>query len=34
MVSEADNNILIRTGPGTAMGQVMRRYWMTALLTA
>ena len=34
MVSEADNNILIRTGPGTAMGQVMRRYWMPALLTA
>ena len=34
MVSEADNDILIRTGPGTAMGQVMRRYWMPALLTA
>lgn len=34
MVSQADNDILTRTGPGTAMGQVMRRYWMPALLTA
>ena len=34
MVSHADNDILARTGPGTAMGQVMRRYWMPALLTA
>jgi phenylpropionate dioxygenase-like ring-hydroxylating dioxygenase large terminal subunit len=34
MVSQADNDILTRIGPGTAMGQVMRRYRMPALLTA
>ena len=33
MVSQVDNDILTRTGPGTAMGEVMRRYWMPALLT-
>ena len=34
MVSQADNDILTRTSPGTAIGQVMRRYCMPALLTA
>ncbi|SVC22611.1 uncharacterized protein METZ01_LOCUS275465, partial [marine metagenome] len=34
MVSQADNDILTRTSPGTAMRQVMRRYWMPALHTA
>jgi len=34
MVSQADNDLLTRIGPGTPMGQVMRRYWMPALLTA
>ncbi|WP_439811321.1 Rieske 2Fe-2S domain-containing protein [Bordetella bronchiseptica] len=32
MLSQQDNELLTRTGPGTAMGQVMRRFWMPALL--
>ena len=34
MVTVEDNLVLTQTGPGTPMGQVMRRYWMPALLAA
>ena len=27
MLSAEDNDLLTRTGPGTAMGRVLRRYW-------
>ena len=27
MVSKADNETLVRVGPGTEMGEYMRRYW-------
>src|SRR5437016_2212767 len=33
MVSKAENELLARTGPGTPMGEVMRRYWLPALLS-
>ena len=32
MLSCEENELLTRTGPGTAMGEVMRRYWIPALL--
>ncbi|HLY64415.1 MAG TPA: Rieske 2Fe-2S domain-containing protein [Chloroflexota bacterium] len=32
MLSREDNELLTRVGPGTAMGEVLRRYWMPALL--
>jgi len=32
MLSREENELLTRTGPGTAMGEVMRRYWIPALL--
>ena len=34
MLSREENQILTQVGPGTAMGEVMRRYWMPALLSA
>jgi phthalate 4,5-dioxygenase oxygenase subunit len=34
MLSHADNEVLTRTNPGTPMGDVMRRYWVPALLSA
>ena len=34
MLSHADNETLTRTGPGTSMGNVMRRYWIPALLAS
>ena len=34
MLSHADNAVLTRTGPGTPMGETMRRYWMPALLSS
>jgi len=34
MLSQADNALLTQTHPGTAMGNLMRRYWMPALLSA
>ena len=34
MLSEADNEILTRVGPGTLMGNLLRRYWLPALLSA
>jgi phthalate 4,5-dioxygenase oxygenase subunit len=32
MLSREDNEILTRVGPGTPMGELMRRFWMPALL--
>jgi phenylpropionate dioxygenase-like ring-hydroxylating dioxygenase large terminal subunit len=32
MLPREENELLTRTGPGTAMGEVMRRYWIPALL--
>jgi nitrite reductase/ring-hydroxylating ferredoxin subunit len=34
MLSREENELLTRTGPGTAMGTLMRRYWVPALLSA
>ena len=33
MFSREDNELLTRVGPGTPMGELMRRYWMPALLS-
>jgi phenylpropionate dioxygenase-like ring-hydroxylating dioxygenase large terminal subunit len=33
MLSPADNAVVTQTGPGTAMGDLFRRYWMPALLS-
>lgn len=33
MLSEADNELLTRVGPGTPMGTLLRRFWMPALVT-
>lgn len=33
MLTAEQNELLTRTGPGTPMGQVMRRYWVPALLS-
>jgi len=32
MLSREENELITRTGPGTPMGNVMRRYWMPILL--
>src|SRR5215211_1508050 len=32
MLSKADNELLCRTGPGTPMGELFRRFWLPALL--
>jgi len=32
MLTHANNELLTRTGPGTPMGDLFRRYWMPALL--
>src|SRR5947209_1708532 len=34
MLAREDNELLTRTGPGTAMGQALRRYWIPALLAS
>jgi nitrite reductase/ring-hydroxylating ferredoxin subunit len=34
MLSAADNEFLTRSGAGTAMGDLLRRFWMPALLSA
>jgi len=31
MTSQVENDILTQTGPGSAMGELMRQYWMPAL---
>ena len=33
MLSPQENELVTHVGPGTPMGQVMRRYWMPALLS-
>lgn len=33
MLSREENEVLTRVGPGTAMGNLMRRYWLPALLS-
>ena len=33
MLTREENELVTRTGPGTPMGAVMRRYWMPALLS-
>src|ERR687884_1603488 len=34
MLSEIDNQTVCRVGPGTPMGQLMRQYWVPALLSS
>jgi phenylpropionate dioxygenase-like ring-hydroxylating dioxygenase large terminal subunit len=34
MLSREENELLTRIGPGTAMGETMRRYWIPALLVS
>ena len=34
MLSREDNELLCRTGPGTPMGELLRRYWIPALLAS
>src|SRR5689334_20310199 len=34
MLTAEENDLVTRTGPGTAMGEVMRRYWMPAALSS
>ena len=31
MLSNTDNDLLCRVGPGTAMGKLMREYWLPAI---
>ncbi len=33
MLSKHENELITRVGPGTPMGQLMRRYWLPALLS-
>jgi len=33
MLSHADNEFLTKSGPGTLMGDLLRRFWMPALLS-
>ncbi|HXV79485.1 MAG TPA: phthalate 4,5-dioxygenase, partial [Candidatus Binatia bacterium] len=33
MLSQEDNELLTRTNPGTPMGNLIRRYWVPALLS-
>src|SRR5947208_3274869 len=32
MLSREENEMLTRTGPGTPMGELLRRFWLPALL--
>jgi hypothetical protein len=32
MLSAADNETITRTGPGTPVGELFRRFWLPALL--
>src|SRR5215510_11778171 len=34
MLSKEENELVTRVGPGTPMGNVMRRYWLPALLSS
>jgi len=33
MLSREENDLITRVGPGTPMGELMRRYWIPALLS-
>ena len=33
MLTQEDNELLVRVGPGTAMGKLMRLYWIPFLLS-
>ena len=33
MLTHAENELLVRTGPGTPLGGFMRRYWIPALFS-
>jgi phthalate 4,5-dioxygenase len=33
MTTTAESEILTRVGPGTPMGELMRQYWITALMS-
>jgi hypothetical protein len=33
MLSREENELLCRTGPGTPMGDLMRRFWIPAMLS-
>ena len=33
MLTHEENVLVTRTGPGTPMGEVMRRYWIPALIS-
>ena len=34
MLSAEENALLTRTGPGTPMGDLMRQYWIPALMSS
>ena len=34
MLSQADNDMLTQVGPRTAMGELMREYWIPALMSS
>ncbi len=34
MLSQEDNDLLTRTGPGTPMGELLRRFWLPAMLAS
>src|SRR5713226_5418703 len=34
MLSQEDNELVTRTGPGTPMGNLMRQYWLPAMLSS
>ena len=34
MLSKQDNELLCRVGPGTPMGELMRQYWIPAMLSS
>src|SRR5205809_78697 len=33
MLSKADNELITRVGPGTPMGELLRQYWIPALIS-
>ena len=34
MLTQEQNELITRTGPDTPMGELLRRYWLPALLSA
>src|ERR1700687_3098847 len=34
MLTQADNELVTRVGPGTLMGSLMRQYWVPAMLSS